>query len=138
MIFQEVLSVRFNRSLYIAFERCLASYRTDFSFFLTHAQKTVLLTCIIRCHVMAIRQSSAALSIMNSWRTKFFLRATNYIYRQSTYYSVCPTVGIGDSPTSSLASECAPPPGTKGGGGHTRLRVKGWESPNSDDCLLCA
>ncbi len=38
------------------------------------------------------------------------------------------------------------PPGTKGGGGvHTRLRMRGWESPNSDDwrtslelCLLCA
>jgi hypothetical protein len=46
----------------------------------------------------------------------------------------------------SLASECAPPPGTKGGGGgHTRLRVRGWGSPNSDVrrkslalCLLCA
>ncbi len=49
-----------------------------------------------------------------------------------------------DSPTPSLASECAPPPGTKRGGGHTRLRVRGWGSPNSDDwrkslvlCLLC-
>jgi hypothetical protein len=33
-----------------------------------------------------------------------------------------------DSPTpsSSLASECAPPPGTSGGGGQTRLRVRGW------------
>jgi hypothetical protein len=37
-----------------------------------------------------------------------------------------------DSPTPSLASECAPPPGTKGGG-TTRLLVRGWESPNSDD-----
>ncbi len=36
-----------------------------------------------------------------------------------------------DSPNPSLASECcAPPPRT---GGHTRLRVRGWESPNSDD-----
>jgi len=49
-----------------------------------------------------------------------------------------------DSPTLSLASECTPPTGTKGGG-HTRLRVRGWGSPNSDDlrkclelCLLCA
>ncbi len=48
-----------------------------------------------------------------------------------------------DSPNPSLASECAPPPRT--GGGHTRLRVRGWGSPNSDDlrkslalCLLCA
>jgi hypothetical protein len=50
-----------------------------------------------------------------------------------------------DSPTPSLASECAPPPGIKGGGGgHTRQRVRGWGSPNSNDlkkslalCLLC-
>ncbi len=47
-----------------------------------------------------------------------------------------------DSPTPPLASECAPPPGTKGEGA-TRLRVRGWGSPNSDDwrkslalCLL--
>ncbi len=38
-----------------------------------------------------------------------------------------------DSPIPSLASECAPLPGTKGGGGHTRLRVRGWGKPNSDD-----
>ncbi len=31
-----------------------------------------------------------------------------------------------------IASECAPPPGTKGGGG-TRLGVRGWGSLNSDD-----
>jgi hypothetical protein len=37
-----------------------------------------------------------------------------------------------DSPTHSLASECAPPPGNKGGG-HTRLRVRGWGSPNSNE-----
>ncbi len=36
----------------------------------------------------------------------------------------------------SLASECAPSPSTQmggGGGGHTRLRDRGWGSPNSDD-----
>jgi hypothetical protein len=45
-----------------------------------------------------------------------------------------------DSPNPSLAGECAPPPST----GDTRLRVRGWGSPNSDDwkkslalCLLC-
>ncbi len=49
-----------------------------------------------------------------------------------------------DSPNPSLASECAPPP-RPGGGGHTRLQVRGWGSPNFDDwskslalCLLCA
>jgi hypothetical protein len=43
-----------------------------------------------------------------------------------------------DSPNPSLASECA------GGRGHTRLLVRCWGSPNSDDlrksvalCLLC-
>ncbi len=47
-----------------------------------------------------------------------------------------------DSPTLSLASECAPPPGSKGGG-DTRLRMRGWGSPNSSEwskslalCLL--
>jgi hypothetical protein len=38
------------------------------------------------------------------------------------------------SHTPSLASECAPPHGTKGGGGrHILLRMKSWGSPNSDD-----
>jgi hypothetical protein len=48
-----------------------------------------------------------------------------------------------DSPNPSLANECALLP-EPGGGGHTRLRVRGWGSPNSDDlrkslalCLLC-
>jgi hypothetical protein len=37
-----------------------------------------------------------------------------------------------DSPTPLAAGECAPPPfGT--GGGHTRLRLKGWGSPNSNE-----
>jgi hypothetical protein len=49
-----------------------------------------------------------------------------------------------DSRNPSLVSECAPSPRT-GGEGHTRLLVRGWGSPNSDDlrkslalCLLCA
>ncbi len=50
-----------------------------------------------------------------------------------------------DPPTPSSASECAPfPRNQRGGGrGHTRLRVRGWGSPNSNDwkhisalCLL--
>ncbi len=47
-----------------------------------------------------------------------------------------------DSPTPSLASECALPPEPKGGGAHL-LVGGGWGSPNSDDwrkslalCLL--
>ncbi len=48
------------------------------------------------------------------------------------YHSV-PSSELG-SPTPYLASECAPPRGTKGvGGGHTRLQVRGWGSANSDD-----
>jgi hypothetical protein len=35
------------------------------------------------------------------------------------------------SPNPSPPSECAPPPGPMGGG-HIRLRVRGWGSPNSD------
>ncbi len=46
---------------------------------------------------------------------------TKYLYIKSTKVYV-----------PSLASKCVPPPGTKGGG-HTRLRVRGWGSPNSDD-----
>jgi hypothetical protein len=48
-----------------------------------------------------------------------------------------------DSPNPSLSSERAPPP-RNGGREHTRLRVRGWWSLNSDDwrkslalCLLC-
>jgi hypothetical protein len=37
-----------------------------------------------------------------------------------------------DSPTPSLASECATPPRAKRGRGHIRLRARGWERPNSD------
>ncbi len=51
---------------------------------------------------------------------------------------------IWDSPNPTLASECAPPTRTGGGEGQTRLRVRGWGSPNSNDwrkslalCLLC-
>ncbi len=53
------------------------------------------------------------------------------IYKE--YQIVCPLVGIGFICNPSLAR-----------GGHTRLRVRGWGSPNSDDwrkslalCQLC-
>ncbi len=68
---------------------------------------------------------------------------------QSTYlyiehHSECTLVGIGTSRTLSRNASVHPlPPGPKGG--HTRLRLRGWGSPNSDDwrkslalCLLCA
>jgi hypothetical protein len=43
-----------------------------------------------------------------------------------------PSLELGP-PTPSPASEFALPPGSKGGGVHTRLLVRGWGSPNSDD-----
>jgi hypothetical protein len=56
------------------------------------------------------------------------------------YHSVSPVVGIGTLSPASVP----PPPKSRGRGGHTRLRVRGWGSPNSDDwrkssalCLLC-
>ncbi len=48
-------------------------------------------------------------------------------------------------PPTPLAQANVLPPGTKGGRVHTRLRVRGWGSPISDDwreslvlCQLCA
>jgi len=50
-----------------------------------------------------------------------------------------------DSPTSSLASECAPPPGTKGGGAHLpacegfgESQFRRQEKKSLALCLLCA
>jgi hypothetical protein len=70
---------------------------------------------------------------------------SKYIYIKSI--TVCvPSSEYSPNPT--LASGCAPPPRTGGGVGgrrDTRLWVRGWGSPNSDDlrkslvlCLLCA
>jgi hypothetical protein len=67
-------------------------------------------------------------------------RSPNYVCElarrvQSTYipylehHRVCPLVGIGTAPPSLPL----PPPRTKGGGGHARLRLRGWGSPDSDD-----
>jgi hypothetical protein len=54
-----------------------------------------------------------------------------HLYLENT--SVCPLVGFGTPP----------PPEPEGEGRHTRLRVRGWGSPNFDDwrkslviCLL--
>ncbi len=38
-----------------------------------------------------------------------------------------------DSPTRTAAGEYAPPPHPLQGEGHTRLRERGWGSPNSDE-----
>ncbi len=59
------------------------------------------------------------------------------------HHSVSPLVGIGTPPTP-LPHESVPSPSDQRVGGHTRLRLRGWGSPNSDDwrkslalCLLC-
>ncbi len=58
--------------------------------------------------------------------------------------TVCPLVGIGTLPPPLSPASVPLPPELKGGR-HTRLRVRGWGSPNSEDwrkslslCLLCA
>jgi hypothetical protein len=71
-----------------------------------------------------------------------YCRSTKYVHIYLEYHSVCPLVEIGTPHP--LSHECAPPPPPTKGGGHTRLRVREWRSPNSDDwrkslalCLLC-
>ncbi len=58
---------------------------------------------------------------------------TKYIYIKSTTTVYVPSLELGLFHPLSRQRVCPPPPGTKGGMGHTRLRVRGWESPNSDD-----
>ncbi len=75
------------------------------------------------------------------------LRYTHKVLIYKEHQSVCPRVGIGTLPTpllqASVSSPNSPPPRPKGGG-HARLRLRGWGSPNPDDwrkglalCLLC-
>jgi hypothetical protein len=67
----------------------------------------------------------------------FFLISSPYYLPQARiykeYYSVCPLVGIWTLPTPLSPASVPLPPEPGGGGGHTRLRVSGWGSPNSDD-----
>jgi hypothetical protein len=56
--------------------------------------------------------------------------SSKYIYKE--YHSVCSIVGIGTLPPPLSPASVPLPPEPKGGG-HTRLRVRGWGSPNSDD-----
>jgi hypothetical protein len=70
--------------------------------------------------------------------------STKYIYTKSTtVYSMSPRRNW-DSPTPLSPASVPLPPEPKGGGACTRLRVRGWGSPNSKDwrkslalCLLC-
>ncbi len=65
----------------------------------------------------------------------FMVASTKYIYiHLDSWVPECMSPRRWDSPTPSPASEFAPPPpGNQKGGGHTRMRVRGWGSPNSDD-----
>ncbi len=72
----------------------------------------------------------------------FIMPETTSLYKM--YHNVGPIVGIGTLPTP-LSPASVPLPPEPGGRGHTRLRVRGWGSPSSDDwrkslalCLLCA
>ncbi len=77
-----------------------------------------------------------------------FLCYSSYSYPQKTYISrvpiYVPSSELGLSHPFSRQRVCHYPR-AKGAGEHTRLRVRGWRSPNSDDwrkslvlCLLCA
>jgi hypothetical protein len=57
---------------------------------------------------------------------------TKYIYIQSTTVYVS-SLELGLSPPLSRQRVCPSPPPESKGRGHTRLRVRGWGSPNSDD-----
>ncbi len=67
-----------------------------------------------------------------------------HIYKEYHSVQYMSLVGIGILPTP-LSPASVPLPQEPGGGGHTRLRARGWGSPNSDDlrkslalCLVCA
>jgi hypothetical protein len=77
--------------------------------------------------------SRSKISGDNPFTSSLYICTQVHTYKE--YHSVCPLVGIGTLPTPSIASECAPPPGAKGGVGNIRVRVRGWGSPNSDHPL---
>ncbi len=71
--------------------------------------------CIdLRCW---IRISIETLDFMSGW-------PNHKVRIYKDYHSVCPLVGIGTLPT---------PLWGGGGRGNTRLRLRGWGSPNSED-----
>jgi hypothetical protein len=51
------------------------------------------------------------------------------VHTYKEYHSVCPPRRNWDSPNPSLASEFAPPPRTKGGGGHSPAGEGVWGVP---------
>jgi hypothetical protein len=82
------------------------------------------------------------LDLSSSWPSSPVPQSTVHMYEYLEYHSVCPLVRIGTPSTPSPASECARPPGTKGGTYSAAGEAVG--GPNSDDwrkglviCLLC-
>ncbi len=91
-------------------------------------------------------QSEPASPGIGTFRIESFfsgrLRPTHKVRTYKEYHSVCLLIGIGTLPTPLSRASVPLPPEPRGG--HTRLRVRGWGSPNSDDwrkslslCLLC-
>jgi hypothetical protein len=62
------------------------------------------------------------------------VRTAHKVHICREYHSVCPLVGIGNLPPP-LSPASVPLPRNQGGGG-TRVRVRGWGSPNSNEKKL--
>ncbi len=60
---------------------------------------------------------------------RLFLKPQVHIFIE--YHSLCPPAKIGTPPPPLSQPSVQPTPEPKGG--HSRLRVRGWGSPNSDD-----
>ncbi len=116
-------------------------------------------------NILQIRNRSVSVSADESWRVGVRIKvrlwlcmcdSVHYI-RQSTwtmqsphkvhtykeYYSICPSLELGLSHRLSRQRVC-PSPRNQRVEGYTRVRVRGWGSPNSNDwrkslalCLLC-
>jgi hypothetical protein len=97
---------------------------------------------IIMLHSPETLFNVSNLQISSDSKTPWLYSTKVHIYLE--YHRVCPLVGL-RLPTPSPANECVPPPTPLNQrGGHTRLPVRGWGSPNSDYlrkglalCLLC-
>jgi hypothetical protein len=64
---------------------------------------------------------------------KYLIPRRKLLFSFCLIWFIAKTIAISIMLTEFSRSRVCPTPGTKGGGGHTRLRVRGWGSPNSDD-----